>query len=117
MAHGYARIGKAGRLVGFIPSLIGVRADQTSPSPLDMYFVRYDIEDLTAGMITAIATTHWVNYDSLPNDTRDPILEVRSACETGDFYIPATELVEIATELGDVNLNHMLTDLGLGELT
>lgn len=109
-------MGKAQRLGGFIPSLIGVREEQISPGPLDMYFVRYDIDDLAAGMITAIATTRWVNYDSLPNDTRDPILEVRAACETGDFYIPATELLEIAAELGDVNLNQMLADLGLGEL-
>jgi len=116
LAHGYALMGKAQRLGAFIPSLIGVLAEQDNPGPLDMYFVRYDIDDLAAGMVTAISATRWVNYDSLPANTRDPILEVRALCETGDFYIPASELLEIAVEIGDVNLKRMLTHLGLGEL-
>jgi hypothetical protein len=106
-------MGKAARLDSMIPSLIGVREEQISPGPLDMYFVRYDIDDLAAGSITSIALTRWVNYDSLPLTTRDPILEVRAHCDTGDFYIPASELMEIATEIGDVNLNAMLAELGV----
>jgi len=105
LAHGYALMGKAQRLGAFIPSLIGVLAEQDNPGPLDMYFVRYDIDDLAAGMVTAISATRWVNYDSLPANTRDPILD-----------IPASELLEIAVEIGDVNLKRMLTHLGLGEL-
>lgn len=111
MAHGYALVGSAQRLASLIPSLIGVREEQISPGPQDMYFVRYDIDDLAAGSITAISRTRWVNYDSLPFDERDPILEVRAGVATGDFYIPASELVEIAATLGDVNLNDMLARL------
>lgn len=99
MAYGYTLVGKAGRLSpDYVPSLIGVGYRQEEPGPDDMYFERAEdvsIDDLT------LARSQWVNYDSLPAGSRDPILALKSA--RGSFYCPAGELREQFVEAGKVN--------------
>lgn len=108
MSHGYSIIGKAGKATSFIPSLIGVLRHQEDPSVEDMYFVRYDIEDYAAGSVTSLAVTQWDCYDSLPLD-RDPIIAVKG--RHGNYYIPLSELEEVAAETGDQALAAMIIRL------
>ncbi len=102
MAHGYKLVGKAARFGSdYTPSLIGVGPDQEEPSADDLYYERFEF-DLAAGSIASVARTKWVSYDSLPGDARDPILAVKG--RGVEFYITASELLEIANEIGDDDL-------------
>lgn len=102
MSFGYALIGKAHRTTTLIPSLIGVLSDQELPSPDDMYFARFDIDDYQPGSVTTIKVTQWVDYDSTEVGYRDPILAVTG--RHGSFYIPLRELLDIAQETEDLAL-------------
>lgn len=109
MAHGYSIFGKAGRLEDFIPSLIGIKRTQENASDNDLYFVRYEIEEMNTKEIAEVALSHYVCFDSLPANQRDPILTVKG--QGISFYIPAGELIEIAKEHGDKELCKTIQEL------
>jgi hypothetical protein len=75
----------------------------------DPYFDRIDIADRT---ITSLAVSRWVTYDSSTTPEQDPILEVRSPA--GGYYIPLSELVEIAAANQDDETFEMLATLKKG---
>lgn len=107
--HGYVLKGNSKTApTDYIPSLIGVDVTQVNASRGDPYFERVDIADRR---ITSLARSRWVSYDSLPLPNRDPILEVKSP--TGAYYIPASELYEIAAFHHDDDTIETLTALGV----
>lgn len=102
MAHGYKLVGIASRFsVDYIPSLIGINADQDKPASTDRYYERFDL-DLASGQVHTIVWTDTVSYDSLPGE-RDPLLIIEGHKNVA-FYIPASEMIEIAQEIGDTTL-------------
>lgn len=106
--HGYLLKGNSKTAsTDFIPSLIGVDPAQTNPAASDPYFLRVE---LASRAITSLARSRWVAYDSLPSGDRDPILEVRSPA--GAYYIPASELYEIAAFHHDDDTIGMIVELG-----
>lgn len=112
MSFGYALVGKAGSLSNVIPSLIGVLTDQVDTSPEDRYFARFDIDDYASGEIVAVRLTQWVAYDSLELGHRDPILAVKGR---GSAYcIPLSEMIEIAIDTADEQLEEKLRQLAAG---
>lgn len=112
MSFGYALIGKAGSLTSVLPSLIGILTEQEDTSPEDRYFARYDIDDYAAGDIQAVRVTQWVVYDSLELGHRDPILAVKGP--SSPYYIPLSELIEIAEETDDRALLEKLQTIAAG---
>lgn len=108
-AHGYILNGNSKTAApGYFPSLIGVEPDQVNPNKGDPYFARIEVTDRR---ITTIARSRWVCFDSLPSATRDPILAVRTV--SGSYYIPASELFEIAAFHHDDDTIEMMTKLGV----
>lgn len=109
-AHGYRLAGNSRTAsTDYIPSLVGVDPQQVSPTARDPYFERIEITDRR---ITSLSVSRWVTYDSLPELVRDPILEVKGP--GGNYYIPCTELVEIAAANQDDETFAMLSLLKLG---
>lgn len=93
----------------YVPSLIGVDPNQLRANARDPYFERIEVSDRR---ITALAISRYVTYDSLPLDHRDPILEIKSPA--GNYYIPKSELEEIAGFHQDDETFEMLADLFKG---
>lgn len=87
------------------PSLIGVDQNGLKSRP-DPYFDRIDITDRT---ISSLSVSRWVTYDSVDTPEQDPILEVRSP--SGGYYIPRSELIEIAAANQDDETFEMLAAL------
>jgi hypothetical protein len=107
-AFGYILAGNARTAAAdFIPSLIGVATAQLPASKSDLYFNRIDVADRT---ITSIAVSPYVTYDSLPLEVRDPILAVKGP--EFSYYIPRSELEEIAAANGDDDTFALLAKLG-----
>jgi hypothetical protein len=105
--HGYILKGNSKTApTDYIPSLIGVDETQTNASRGDPYFERVDIADRR---ISSLSVSRWVSYDSLPLEYRDPILAVQSP--HGAYYIPASELHEIAAFHHDDDTIEMLAAL------
>ncbi len=75
----------------YIPSLIGVDPEQVRANARDPYFERIE---LPTRAVTALSVSRWVTFDSLPATERDPILAVKAPF--GTYYIPASELFELA---------------------
>lgn len=99
--HGYTLIANSRSAeAGFMPSLVGV--ESVNPNARDVYFDRIDITGFT---ITNLALSRWTDPDG------DPILAVKT--RAGGFYIPQSELVELATETDDADLLDMLKALRL----
>lgn len=115
MSFGYAMIGKANNSTTLIPSLIGILSYQEDPSPEDRYFARFDIDDYRADSIDAARVTQWVDYDSMELGRRDPILAVSGRC--GAYFIPLSELIQIAQETSDLLLLEKLEAIVAGRLT
>lgn len=111
-AHGYKLSGNTKTVApDYVPSLVGVDPNQLRASATDPYFERIDITDRT---ITSLAISKWVTYDSLPLDHRDPILAVKSP--GGNYYIPKSELVEIAAANQDDDTIELITALFKGRI-
>jgi hypothetical protein len=107
--HGYTLKGNSKTApTDYIPSLIGVDQQQPAASRNDPYFERVEIKDRR---ITGLSVSRWVSYDSLPLQHRDPILAVQSP--NGAYYIPATELYEIAAANHDDDTIEMIVALGV----
>jgi hypothetical protein len=107
-AFGYILAGNARTApADFYPSLIGVSEDQRSAGRADPYFNRIDVTDRR---ITEIAVSPYVTYDSLPLEHRDPILAVKGP--GGNYYIPRSELEEIAAANQDDDTFALLAKLG-----
>jgi hypothetical protein len=105
-AHGYRLIGNEKTVsVETFPSLIGVDPFGNKARP-DPYFDRVDITDRR---ITSLSISRWVTFDSAATPEQDPILEVRSP--SGGYYIPRSELVEIAAANQDDETFEMLAVL------
>jgi hypothetical protein len=96
-AYGYRLAGNAHTAsADYIPSLIGVKPDQTEPGPDDTYYEAYDLP-AEALNITAAALTRWVSYDSLPSSERDPIIGVKAGPSIS-YYHTLSELVALLAE-------------------
>lgn len=108
-AHGYRLAGneKTASPDAF-PSLIGVDPFGCKARP-DPYFDRIDITDRS---ITSLSISRWVTYDSATLPQQDPILEVRSPA--GGYYIPRSELEEIAAANQDDETFELLAALKQG---
>lgn len=105
--HGYRLVGKASTVSpDYLPSLIGIDQLQVAPSPTDTYFEQIDLGKVN---ITSIAVSRWVTYDNAPDPRRDPILGVKA--DGLSFYIPFTELRDLATEQQDSDILEMLATL------
>src|SRR4051812_13438687 len=110
-AHGYRLAGNENTAAPDIfPSLIGVDANGLKTRP-DPYFARIDINDRT---ISSLSISRWVTYDSAATPEQDPILEVRSPA--GGYYIPLSELVEIAAANQDDETFEMIASLRRGRV-
>ncbi len=108
-AYGYRLAGnEKTRSPEDFPSLIGVDPNGLKNRP-DPYFDRIDITDRT---ITSLAYSRWVTYDSVTTPQQDPILEVRSP--GGGYYIPLSELQEIAAAHQDDDTFEMIAALNKG---
>jgi hypothetical protein len=59
-----------------------------------------------------LAVSRWVTYDSMTTPEQDPILGVRSPA--GDYYIPLSELQEIAAANQDDETFELLAALRFG---
>jgi hypothetical protein len=108
-AHGYRLAGNSATTAPEeFPSLIGVDPNGLTNRP-DPYFARFEVEDRT---ITSLAFSRWVTYDSVTFPDQDPILEVRSPI--GGYYIPLSELEEIAAAHQDDDTFEMIAALKKG---
>lgn len=108
-AHGYRLAGNSTtRSPDDFPSLIGVDPNGLKNRP-DPYFDRFDIADRS---ITSLSISRWVTYDSVTTPQQDPILEVRSP--VGGYYIPLSELEEIAAANQDDETFEMIAALKKG---
>lgn len=109
-AFGYRLSGNTRTVsLDYVPSLVGVDPNQLRASAADPYFERFEITDRS---ITSLSFSRWVTYDSLPEKFRDPILEVRSP--GGNYYIPRSELEEIAAAYQDDDTFEMIAALKPG---
>lgn len=82
----------------YIPSLVGL--DTVNPNGSDVYFERIDIAGIT---ITSLSYSKWVDPDGIA------ILGVKAGSKS--FYIPHTELIDIATSADDRPTLEMLKAL------
>lgn len=116
MAHVYKLVGKAGRQdLDYVPSLIGIKFQQTDPTPDDMYFEQLELPDLDFGDVYdsfTVTFSQWIAYDEVSQDGRDPILAVKAGYLS--FYCPASELKEQLAEGGHVNLTEVVERLLTG---
>lgn len=107
--HGYRLVANSKTAPSdFIPSLIGIEANQSSPAGTDTYFERVEIGEVE---ITSIARSRWFSYDSTPNAFRDPILGVKT--NRGTFYSPFSELWADACRQNDSMVIEMIRALKL----
>lgn len=106
-AHGYLFKGKAGSsLPDLYPSLIGALPGSTNASNGDAYFDRIDLADRT---VKRIIVSKWLVWDNGAAAVSDPILQVQSPA--GTYYIPKSELEEIAAANHDDDTWEMLAAL------
>ncbi|ARK07567.1 hypothetical protein LAV_00192 [Sphingobium phage Lacusarx] len=106
-AHGYLFKGYASKAApDFTPSLIGQEPGASKGTGQDAYFERVEIDDRH---IDTIKRSRWAVFDNSDADAaainptesagNDPILAVKG--RAGSYYIPLSELYEIAASNHD----------------